>query len=144
MKQSRQEMGIIQTFLLRCEKVYLELRGIGFVFWIPFLVNYFLVGLATCVNVMVGYRVDSSYAEQCVFYIPMMASWWLLMTFKEYVEAEGHEILIVYDKGKIADMILIFLLYTASWYPLWNVYFVCWGDNIVCDDGTLYMMIMDR
>ena len=144
MKQSRQEIGILQTFLLRCEKVFLELRGIGFVFWIPFFANYILFGLSVYAKSFSRYYVKTAYVEQCLFFIPMMASWWLLMTFKEYVEEDGHEILILYDKGKIADMILLFLLYTASWYPLWKVYSVCWGDDVMESAGYIYMMILVR
>lgn len=144
MKNYISEGSYFRTLLLRCEKVYLELRGIGFVFWIPFLVNYVVFGLTILAHVVAGNTAEAYYADECNFYIPLMSAWWMLMTFKEYVEGEGCEILWLHDKGKIVDMVLLFLLYCVSWFPLWKIYSVNWGNDVWNNDGQFMIMLLAR
>lgn len=141
-KKVHQESSLIKPFLLRCEKVFLECKGIGMLFFVPILVDYVLLGLAVFAGSLAGYALDYAYSGECFKYIPIMAPWWMLMTFREYVEGEGHELLFLHDKGKVWDMVLLFLLYLVMWFPLWKLFEVIWCQDTLGAESAVTFFVM--
>lgn len=107
-------MYLKRNIILYTCRIYLYLKSIGLLFWVPILIFNLLVPF-------LNYLMYSKYAvseelyiailKNCLWYYPFFSNWWSLFLMKEYLETDGNELLFVYsNKIKLVDVTSVFLL----------------------------------
>lgn len=101
------------------ERIYLQCRGMGILFWIP-LVGYYIVvpsaGWILGQNPLEDRDLLERITEVSYRLIPLLSTWWLFMVHKEYIEGDGKEILYL-GKNILGQTIGFFLLNVLSYIP---------------------------
>ncbi len=92
--------------------IYGNFKKMGCLFWIPiFIICVFLplVNLRDCIspNVYSKYFIDS----RNMYLIPVGVVVWIFLTLKPYVSENGRELLYVYTKSKLAEVLIETVLY---------------------------------
>lgn len=101
------------------ERLKFQWQGCGKLMYIPFLVNYIIFGLTVYVIAKNSPNdtVTSVFVTQMYYFVPIMSVWWIMLILQEYVESDGHEVLWVYDKNKVWDVIAYTVFYIVSLLP---------------------------
>lgn len=95
-----------------------HLKNLRLLFWIPIvIINLVLPALA-----FLRYQKDGigpvmlvDLVENMMLFLPFLSVWWVIFILREYVEADGCEVLYVCrDKIKLADALCPFLLYLLN------------------------------
>ena len=126
-------------FMLWFERLYLQWRGIGKLKYVPFLVNYLILPVSIKILGSAPGQYDEPYYffELAFYFIPFMSVWWILMIMQEYVEGMGNEVIKIYDRQKVFDIVVYFVLYVISIQPLYKYAKLYWE----ADDLTMQLII---
>lgn len=92
----------------------LTLKGIGKLYFVPLLFLFVVIPSMTFMNFAAGYDYDTCYYFSYIniqSFFPFFAIWWTLFGFREYIEGSGREILIVYKKIFLPELLLIYIFY---------------------------------
>lgn len=101
---------------MRLRLLYLSMKRKKIPYLIPIFIIFVLVPFMIYSNVQV-YGIETVEPQESIqMLIPIFSLWWIFLSFKEYIDGEGLEILYVYlpkRKSKLQDILLLF-----SWYAL--------------------------
>lgn len=99
-------------------RVGYHLRSIHRLAIVPFIaLNVVLVAvnLMSYVRYGSGYRLEEDIRKYAMVFMPMFSNWWSIFTLREYIEADGNEILFIQsNKIKYSDILILFLLYLLN------------------------------
>ncbi len=107
------------TFL----NLWLQWRGMNKVKYIPFLANYIILPLSIFIYKRV---IPESYEEfvesQMFMFIPLFSVWWEMILMRSYVEGGEKELLWMYKKNIVLDIMVYFVVYLVFQFPIfWYV-----------------------
>lgn len=114
------------------ERMYLHIRQMGVLFFIPFLGYFILIPLTVCamgLNPIKQESVMDRMTSVCYSLVPILSTWWIYLIHKEFIEGEGREILIL-GKGICVLTGLFFVLNIFCFLPVFIV------DKMSGSDGT--------
>lgn len=113
------------------ERFYLQIRGMKYLFLIPFVGYYVFIPLAVWslgTNELQTFNTLVRVSDVSYSLVPILATWWNYMIHKEYVEGDGREVLLL--GGGISTMTFLFyLLNVISFLPI----FIFLNDSGVID-----------
>lgn len=101
---------------MRIRLLYLSLRNIRLVYWIPVLILFVFVPIMIYLNVKAFGINETRPYESIQTLAPIASTWWLFLSFKEYIDGNGIELLYAYlpkRKSKLQDVLLL-----SVWYLL--------------------------
>lgn len=101
------------------ERIYLQCRGMGILFWVPLIGYYIIVPSAGWIlgqNPLEDRDLLERITEVSYRLIPLLSTWWLFMVHKEYIEGDGKEILYL-GKNILGQTIGFFLLNVLCYIP---------------------------
>lgn len=75
-------------------------------------------------------RVYATAAQFSQYFVPILSAWWLLFSFAEYIEADGNEILFVYERIKVKDYFTLLAAYLISLIPPFTVFTLMFPNMI--------------
>lgn len=113
------------------EKIYLQWKGLGRIKFIPFIANYLVLPIfvLVCARTSIIYDEGYFFSQYGTFFIPFMSVWWIIMVLQEYVEGTGSEVIRMYDRIKLPEVIVYFLSYLISMLPLFIIANRIWNTN---------------
>lgn len=125
-------MYVKRKLTLWLEKIYLQWKGLGKIKFLPFIVNYIVLPIfvLVCAGTSIIYDEGFYFAQHGGFFIPFMSVWWIIMVLQEYVEGTGSEVIRMYDRIKLPEVIVYFLFYLTSMLPLFTIANKCWSTNM--------------
>lgn len=87
--------------------------------YVPLAVNYILLPVTVYIMARssMSHKISIAFVEQLYYFVPVMSVWWIMLILQEYVEGDGHEVLWVYNKNKICDVLAYTALYLISLLP---------------------------
>ena len=99
--------------------LWIQWKGMGRLKYLPFIVNYIIIP----VSLYIYWKMDAKYFtdhinEQIFFFIPIMSIWWEILLLQQYVEGEGRELLWIHKQNKLLDIMVYFILYIVSLFPI--------------------------
>lgn len=107
-----------------------HLRSIGFHSILPVLILDLLVPYMNYVEYRQSGPGDALYwsvLQYTQWLMPLFSVWWVIFTLREYVEAEGHELLYVCkNKCKIWDALILFGMMLLNEVLVFGVYGLFW------------------
>ena len=94
----------------------MQKRGMGKLFYVPFLVNWALLPALAYLNC--SRWGDSEMArletlKYLQYFVPFFLSWWVLLAFSEFIEGKGNELYYLTRRSKAAAVCLWLLFYLA-------------------------------
>lgn len=98
----------------RIRFLYLTLKGMGVIFFVPYLFIFLVLPFATYMENLSGNDFDNLYYYSFVLIqilCPFFSIWWSLLGFREFIDGSGKEILLVYKKSIFWELFLTYLLY---------------------------------
>ena len=101
------------------ERIYLQCRGMGILFWIPLIGYYIIVPSAGWIlgqNPLEDREMLERVTEVSYRFIPLLSTWWMFLVHKEYIEGDGKEILYL-GKNILGLTIGFFLLNIICCFP---------------------------
>ncbi len=125
----------LKRYINHISLIQLTLKGIGFLYIVPVVFLFLVLPFLTYLDFAKGYS-----SEQCYFstyimlqiFCPFFAVWWTLFGFREYVEdVEGRcrELLLVYKKSLIVELLLVFVFYFLNICVLFGLYYIILNFN---------------
>lgn len=114
------------------QRCYWNLKSLKLLFWIPVIVvNLVLPALNyVCYRQNgVGAYMQVDIVEKALLLLPFLSVWWVIFVLREYVEADGSEVLYVCrSRIKLVDALCPFLLYLFNITLLYSVYIAIFPD----------------
>lgn len=125
-------MSIERKLKNRINRLFLQWKGIGKLMYLPFFVTYILLPLSVYAfgRISEEYDPESYFQELSLLFIPIMSVWWSVMILQEYVEGNGHELLWLHERGKVLDVLIYFILYFVTAYPIIAYSMNIWGIEL--------------
>lgn len=112
-------MSVKEKLKIWSERLKLQWRGCGKLMYVPLAVNYILLPVTAYIMARNSMYHDygNAFVEQMFYFVPVMSVWWIMLIMQEYVEGDGHEVLWVYNKNKVFDVLAYTVLYLISLLP---------------------------
>ena len=125
-------MYVKRKLTLWSEKIYLQWKGLGRIKFLPFIANYIILPIfvLVCAGTSIIYDEGFYFSQYGVFFIPFMSVWWIIMVLQEYVEGTGSEVIRMYDRIKLPEIMIYFLFYLVLMLPLFTIANKCWDTNM--------------
>ncbi len=116
-------------------RILIQWRGMKWLRYIPFLVNYFILpGTLYAFSKFVdNYELENYFVQLSFLFIPIMSIWWIVLILHEYTEGKGSEVLWIYEKGKLTDVLIFLAMYILSLIP-----FMLCAMNVLMVDIALF------
>lgn len=119
-------MSAKRNLKLIFQRMFLHLKGMGILFWIPLVAVHGLIPLISLMNYKKN-GASPEFAGDIVSFsqllIPMFSCWWTIFLLREYVECDGNELLYVCrTKVKFIDILCPFFLYFLTVILQFSVY----------------------
>lgn len=118
-------MGLNER-LRRCAlNVYYRIKGMGVFALVPLFVLYIIIPVTNYSVFCYFQDMDMLYFNiitTCQYLVPICSVWYVLFILYHFVEETGNEILYIFSKGKLIDLILPYLLFSVLLLPLFSVY----------------------
>ena len=99
--------------------LWIQWKGMVRLKYLPFIVNYIIIPVSLYIywRMHVEYFTDHI-KEQVFFFVPIMSVWWEILLLQQYVEGDGRELLWINNQNKLFDIIVYFILYIISLFPI--------------------------
>lgn len=105
-------------FLGSLERFWLQIKAMGWMFFIPLVGYYCLLPLGVwAISNDPNFILFEGIADVCYLLVPFLTTWWLYMVLKEHMEGEGGEVLLM-ERGTLLNSILFFVLNVICILPL--------------------------
>lgn len=109
---SEKDKEIIQAVKFQLEHLFLQLKGVGKLYFVPIIVLYILLPFILWADYSAsGNSIDRIFVAQCNFFMPILSVWWVFLVMKEYVEGEGKEVLYLNEHSKFKEVIILYVYY---------------------------------
>ncbi len=115
----------IKRFLIIKKQLYLNFRNVKGFYYIPLVFLYIVLPVLNIATIRQYGVCENAFTIICndiQKFAPIMCSWWVIFAFKEYIEGDGCEVLYVYKKSIVLDVILIYIWYLIHITILMIVY----------------------
>lgn len=137
---SEKDKERLQSIKFYLEHFFLQLRGVGKWYFVPIVVLYillpFLIFMDYCTSTD---SIESIFATQCVFFMPVLSVWWVFLVMKEYIEGEGSEVLYLNGHSKLMEVVMLYIYYVIHLIPFfWVASFFIQGIAI----GLFFQMTL--
>lgn len=112
--------------------IRLTLKNLGFNFFVPYFFLFVVTIFMTYTDFLQGFDKMTCYSNTYVklqFFCPFFAIWWTVFGFREYIEGKGREILLVYKKSIIFELLAVFAFYLFHIFVLLSLYYVVFDFN---------------
>lgn len=143
-------------------------KNVGLLRFVPFVVLNLIVPIINYMSYK-KYGVDSAFLNEIIntalMFIPVFAAWWPLFILKEYVEADGNELLALFDKHwqeilfvcvnfiYILNVSVLFVVYTHLfeelkifyvWLVILCIFYasLAWMISLLTRSTTLALMVV--
>lgn len=116
----------------RIRFLYLTLKGMGVIFFVPYLFIFLVLPATTYMENLSGNGFDNLYYYSFVLtqiLCPFFSLWWSLLGFREFIDGSGKEILLVYKKSILTELFLTYLLYFLHIIVVFAVYVFVFNFN---------------
>lgn len=116
----------------RIRFLYLTLKGMGIIFFVPYIFIFLILPAATYMENLSGNDFDNLYYYSFVLIqilCPFFSIWWSLLGFREFIDGSGKEILLVYKKSIILELFLTYLFYFLHMTAVFAVYVLVFNFN---------------
>ena len=118
-----------QSMIMHLEHIYLQLRGVGTLFFVPLIMLYLVVPFIIFIYAKTSTKsLDVIFVNQCNFFIPILSTWWVFLVMKEYVEGDGNEVLYIENHSKLTEVVGLFVCYDILLVVFFTVASVFIGD----------------
>lgn len=111
-------MRIKQYLRLHVQRVVGHMKSLGLLFWVPIaILDVFLplLLLAGYFKEGISENLQQTFQDFTRMLVPFLSAWWPLFLSKEYLEADGNELLFVCkNRGKLGDFLQAFVLYLCN------------------------------
>lgn len=80
------------------ERMYLQIRGMRFLFFVPLIGYYLFIPIAAWaigLNPIEHQTILERITQVSYRLVPILSTWWIFLVHKEYVEGEGKDVLIL-------------------------------------------------
>lgn len=104
---------------------YYRIKGMGVFALIPLLVLYLLIPITNYAVFQYFQDINmlrSNIVTTCQYLVPICSVWYAIFILYHFVEESGNEVLYIFSKDKLADLILPYILYAVLLLPLFFVY----------------------
>lgn len=121
---------------MHIKQFYLSMKNLGFYYFVPIIFLFIVMPYLSIAEIK-EYGIDNAYlgiAVKLEMYIPLLQSWWIVFSMKEYIEGDGNEILYTYEKNKLAKssyIMAICLYYILHVGVLYFAYSFVFEDMLV-------------
>lgn len=112
--------------------LYLTLKGMGVIFFVPYIFIFLILPVATYMENLSGNNFDNLYYYSFVLIqilCPFFSIWWSLLGFREFIDGNGKEILLVYKKSILPELLLTYLLYFLHMIVVFAIYVFAFNFN---------------
>jgi hypothetical protein len=106
-------------------KSYYQIKGIGYLAWVPVVVLYIILPATNYAVYSYGHSVDELYInilENSQYICPLFSVWYVLFVLYHFIEQPGCDVLYVNRINKLPDLIFPYLFYILLMLPLFFLY----------------------
>lgn len=118
---SEKDKEMWQSVKFCMEHFFLQLRGVGKWYFVPVVVLYILLPILIfadyCTSRDAIKNIESTFATQCLFFMPVLSVWWVFLVMKEYIEGEGREVLYLNGHSKLMEVVMLYIYYVIHLIP---------------------------
>lgn len=134
-------MSIEERLNNRYMHIMLQWKAMKPIKYVPFVTNYILLPITLyLLSKQVGNdRVDLYFSQLTYLFVPIMSVWWILLILHEHIEGNGAEVLWIYEKGKLFDVLVFWGIYIISLIPGILYSFTLW-----LFDFSFYLQIISQ
>ena len=108
-------MHIKEDITLYLKRTVLHFKSIGILFYIPLLIVNVLIPVIAYLRYQksgISELLYTDILQYTQWLVPFFSIWWILFVLREYIEADGNELLYVHsDRCKLKDILYIFVIY---------------------------------
>lgn len=122
----------LKKYINRVYLIRLTLKGMGMLYFVPDTFLFLVLPFLTYLDFAKGYSIEQCYFSTYIMiqiFCPFFAIWWTLFGFREYVEGKSRELLLVYKKSLIVELILVFVYYFLHICVLLGLYCIMLNLN---------------
>lgn len=122
----------IKKFINHISLTRLTLKGMGKLYFIPYVFLFIIMPLLTKLDFIGGYPFEVCYSSTYIHlqvFLPFFAIWWTLFGFREYIEGESRELLLVYKKSIAVELLIVFIFYCLHICALFCLYCIIYNFN---------------
>lgn len=122
----------LKKFINRISLIRLTLKGMGKLYFVPYIFLFIILPLSTQLDFVRGYTIEVCYSSTYIHlqvFLPFFAMWWTLFGFREFVEGESRELLLVYKKSIAVELLLVFIFYLFHICALFGLYCIIYNFN---------------
>ncbi len=105
---------LVKKYLNKLSVVYYNLKSIGKSFFVPFVFVYIVIIMLSVCDKLQGFDTYTCYENTYLkiqFFCPFFAIWWAVFGFREHIEGKCREILLVYKKSILSELLTVYFLY---------------------------------
>ena len=105
---------LVKKYLNKLSVVYYNLKSIGKSFFVPFVFVYIVIIMLSVCDKLQGFDTYTCYENTYLkiqFFCPFFAIWWAVFGFREHIEGKCREILLVYKKNILLELLDVYGLY---------------------------------
>ncbi len=105
---------LVKKYLNKLSVVYYNLKSIGKSFFVPFVFVYIVIIMLSVCDKLQGFDTYTCYKNTYLkiqFFCPFFAIWWAVFGFREHIEGKCREILLVYKKSILSELLTVYFLY---------------------------------
>ena len=104
----------IKKYLNGLSIIPYNLKSIGKAFFVPYAFIYLIIPLLAFCDILQGFDTNFCYENTYLkiqFFCPFFAIWWAVFGFREHIEGKCREILLVYKKNILLELLAVYGLY---------------------------------
>ena len=108
---------LVKKYLNKLSVVYYNLKSIGKSFFVPFVFVYIVIIMLSVCDKLQGFDTYTCYENTYLkiqFFCPFFAIWWAVFGFREHIEGKCREILLVYKKSILSELLTVYFLYVIN------------------------------
>ncbi len=112
--------------------IQLNLKSMGLLYFIPYVFLFLILPLSTYISLTSGTAKEQCFLNsyfQIQMFCPFFAVWWTLFGFREFSEGKMRELLLVYQKSILKELIIVWVYYILHMIIMLVLYLCLFGFN---------------
>lgn len=96
---------------------YLDLKNLGKYYFLPIIIMFIVVPTLLILKYLVVKDMKSLITDMIAYtelFSAISSIWWIMMISRQYIEVDGNELLYVYKKIRIGQVLILFFWYTVN------------------------------